>query len=60
MNNRTQKLAHLLQDEELAEELVKVGLDTPRKIKAITKKDLEKLIDKGKVDKVLKRFEKDK
>ena len=60
MDNRIQKLARLLRDPDLAHELVQAGLDTPRKIKAIAKKDLGKLIEKGKVDKVLNRFQKGK
>ena len=58
MDNRVQKLGRLLRDADLAQELVQAGLDTPRKIKAIARKDLEKLIAKGKVDKVLKWLEK--
>ena len=60
MSGQIQKLARLLGDRDLAIELVQAGLDTPRKISAVAKGDLEKLIDKGKVDKVLKRFKKAK
>lgn len=43
-----------------AGKLVEAGLDTPAKVKAAKREDLEKLIDKDKLDKVLKRFGKDK
>jgi len=56
MDARTQKLAHLLNDAELAQELVTAGLDTPRKIKATRKKDVEKALGKEKADKALGHF----
>lgn len=60
MDARTQKLAHLLDDAELAQELVDAGLDTPRKVKSFDKGKLEKALGKDKADKVLKRLGKGK
>lgn len=41
-STRTQKLAVLLKDPELAGALVEVGLDTPAKIKAASAEQIEK------------------
>jgi hypothetical protein len=60
MDARTQKLAHLLGDDELARELVDAGLDTPRKVKAAKRADVEKAVGKEKAGKALKRFAKGK
>lgn len=58
MSGRTQKLALLLGDRDLATELVQAGLDTPRKIRAAKPADVKKAVGKEKADRVLKRFEK--
>ena len=50
MDARTVKLALKLGDKALAQELVDLGLDTPKKIKA--EKDLQKKLGKTKADKV--------
>jgi hypothetical protein len=60
MDARTQKLARLLGDADLAQELVTAGLETPRKIKDFDKGKLEKALGKDKAGKVLKRFGKGK
>jgi len=52
MDARIYKLTHKLGDSQLAAELVGVGLDTPKKIKALSKAALEKSIGKDKADKV--------
>ena len=41
MDARVMKLAHKLNDKELAEKLVEAGLDTPRKLKAAKDKDIK-------------------
>ena len=48
MDARVEKLAHLGVDKVDAERLVNAGLDTPRKIKAATDKELEALPGIGK------------
>ena len=52
MDRRVTKLNHYLDDTDLAAELVELGLDTPRKIKAEMKTSLNKKIGKAKADKV--------
>ena len=47
MKGRGRKLARWLKDPELAEELAKAGLNTPKKIKAATKQQIEKAIGKN-------------
>lgn len=54
MDQRVLKLSHRLGDVELATELVELGLDTPKKIKA--EKNLVKRIGKKKAGKVRKRI----
>ena len=52
MDARVFKLKKKLGDANLATELVDVGLDTPKKIKKLSKSELEKAIGKSKADKV--------
>jgi hypothetical protein len=50
MDHRITKMRHKLNDVDLATELVKIGLDTPKKIKA--ERNLVKHLGKKKADKV--------
>ena len=47
MKGRYKKLARWLKDPELAEELAKAGLSTPKKIKRATDKQIEKAVGKN-------------
>ena len=47
MDGKTSKLAHKLNDAELAGKLVKAGLDTPRKLKAADDKDIKAISGVG-------------
>lgn len=55
MDARAMKLKQKLGDDTLAAELIAAGLDTPKKIKALSKSALEKAIGKTKAGKVLER-----
>lgn len=52
MERRIAKLAIKLRDRDLAEKLVKAGLDSPRKIRDASDKDIEKALGKAGKDKV--------
>ena len=52
MDQRVFKLKHKLGDADLATELVEIGLDTPKKIKQLSKAGLEKVIGKDKAAKI--------
>lgn len=52
MDQRVTKLKHKFNDSELAASLVAAGLDTPKKIKAVSKTELNKRIGKSKADQV--------
>ncbi len=56
VQSNVSKLAALLDDAELAAELVQAGLDTPAKIKAAKAKDIEAAVGKSKSDRVRTRF----
>ena len=56
MDQRAQKLTRLLKDQDLAEDLVAAGLDTPKKIKAATDKAVEKAVGVFKKSAVRKKF----
>lgn len=55
MDARVMKLAHKLGDSQLAAELVEAGLDTPKKIKKLSKSVLKKVIGESKADRVRER-----
>jgi len=57
-DRRVAKLARLLEDADIAEKLVRSGLDTPRKIKGASKKRLEEIdgIGSATSDKIKTRF----
>lgn len=46
------KLARKFRDADLAEKLIEAGLHTPKKIKKVKAKDLEKLVGRAKADAV--------
>ena len=47
MKGQYGKLARWLKDPELAEELAKAGLNTPKRIKRATKQQIEKAVGKN-------------
>ena len=57
MDPRTQKLGHVLQDNDAAAALVEIGIDTPRKVKAATDTALRKArgVGQAKLDKIRQR-----
>jgi hypothetical protein len=56
MDRRVQKLARLLKDRKLAEDLVKAGLDTPKKLKSATDQQIVRAVGAKNKDAVRKRF----
>lgn len=56
MDPRVRKLTRLLKDRDLAETLVEAGLDSPKKIRQATDKDVEKALGKSGKGKVRERF----